>query len=268
MVYTVTEEQRRAYAQDGVVCLRNVIPAETCSVLLEKGEHFLDYGSTPGFRKADVRDKGGRYRTASMMWRTEEAFKNFALESELPAVASQLMCTKNIRLFYDQIFLVEPETGMSTSWHNDQPFWPLQGNDIISLWVALTEVTEENSPLEYVAGSHRGKIYRPDNYAVDYTSDADLEVCPDFSDPAIRDSVKILSWTLNPGDVLAHHPLAVHGAPPSVSKVSRRCGLSVRYLGDDVIYDPQPYSVLPLKLDVEIGKFPEDDLQLPKAEVV
>ena len=37
----------------------------------------------------------------------------------------------------------------------------MRGNQILSVWVALTDVGPENSALEYSAGSHKwGKFYR------------------------------------------------------------------------------------------------------------
>ena len=65
-----------------------------------------------------------------------------------------------MRLFYDQVFVKEPNTVERTDWHHDLPFWPLRGNDVASVWVALTEVGPENSQLETIVGSHKwGKFY-------------------------------------------------------------------------------------------------------------
>jgi ectoine hydroxylase-related dioxygenase (phytanoyl-CoA dioxygenase family) len=264
MTCKVSEEDKRNYSEDGVICLRGVIDPALCAEMLEHSVNFLDHGSTEGYRKQDVQEGGGRYRVGSMMWRSDPAFRSFALQSELPSIAAQILNTQAVRLFYDQIFLIEPNTKTSSSWHNDLPFWPLKGEDIISLWVALTAVTPENSPLQYVAGSHRGTPYRPDNPSLTRPVDPSLEICPNFSDPANQGGLRILSWTLEPGDVLVHHPLAVHGAPPNVSKGSRRCGLSVRYLGKDVRYEPSEFTVLPLELDIEFGSYPLDDVLLPE----
>src|ERR1700722_14689294 len=56
-----------------------------------------------------------------------------------------------VSLFYDQAFIKEPGTQSATDWHQDLPFWPALGNDLVSLWVALTPVTVEGSGVEYVA---------------------------------------------------------------------------------------------------------------------
>jgi ectoine hydroxylase-related dioxygenase (phytanoyl-CoA dioxygenase family) len=51
---------------------------------------------------------------------------------------------------------------------------------------------------------------------------------------------EMLSWTLDPGDVLIHHALAVHGAAGNRTNDQRRRALAVRYTGDDARYDPRP----------------------------
>ncbi len=131
-------------------------------------------------------------------------------------------------LFYDQAFIKEPGTREVTQWHQDLPFWPALGTDIISLWVALTPVTLEGSGVEYVAGSHKwGKFYQaitPDKDSK--FANAALEPCPDFSlhkgDPQYR----FLSWDCEPGDVICHHPLTVHGAGanPLIQPTGRHLG--------------------------------------------
>jgi ectoine hydroxylase-related dioxygenase (phytanoyl-CoA dioxygenase family) len=175
------------------------------------------------------------------------------------------MSTDEVRFFYDQVFLMEPGTQRSTSWHNDLSYWPFEGNDIISLWVALTRVTSESSPLQYVAGSHREKqLYKavsPRSNAK--SSDPTLQPAPNFSDPANQVGRRIVSWEMEPGDVLAHHPLALHGSTANTSKGQLRCGLSLRYLGKDVRYQPKDFVSRPRQYSAVPGQYPADDENLP-----
>lgn len=264
MAYQVKANDVRQYEEDGVVCLRGVIDRDVCSQLLDATLEFAEKGQGD---KADLREgSSGRYFVARDMAKTVCVFEDFAFRSILPKVASELMGTKNIRFFYDQVFLVEPGTQRSTPWHNDLPYWPFEGNDIISLWVALTGVTSESSPLQYVAGSHRsGKMYRPVSPRDDaQPSDMTLERAPNYSDPDHQAGKRILSWELQPGDVLAHHPLTLHGSHANRSKGQRRCGLSLRYLGDDVRYCPRPLIRTKTTYNAPAGAYPADDAQLPR----
>ena len=168
-------------------------------------------------------------------------FRDFALYSPLPELGASLLGSDRVSLFYDQAFIKEPGTRSPTDWHQDLPFWPALGNDIISLWVALTPVTVEGSGVEYVAGSHKwGKFYRavtPDKDA--RFSNSKLEECPDFSKLKGDPQYRFLSWECNAGDVICHHPLTVHGASGNAS-TTRRAAISVRYAGPDAHWDPRP----------------------------
>ncbi len=236
----VTNEDVARFGDDGAVCVRNVFDREWCARMNAAVERLL---LNPGKRAREATKAGdsGRFHMNAFMWRWDPDFCDFALHSPLPELGATLLGADRVSLFYDQAFIKEGGTHSPTDWHQDLPFWPALGNDIISLWVALTPVTVEGSGVEYVAGSHKwGKFYRavtPDKDA--RFSDAKLESCPDFSllkdDPQYR----FLSWECDAGDVICHHPLVVHGASGNGSP-HRRAAISVRYAGRDAWWDPRP----------------------------
>lgn len=264
--YKVQDSERANFERDGVICLRGVVPPNEVAGMLATTLEFMESGR--GRVREGKREPGaaGRFFSAAYMSATEPAFRAFAHNSVLPGVAAQLMGGETTRFYYDQLFVKEPGTQAPTPWHNDLPFWPFRGNDLISLWVALTPVNRETSGLEYVAGSHKwNKSFRA--ITPDYDprfADATLEPCPDYSDPENRQGVNVVSWDMRPGDVLAHHPMAVHGAGGNASAVERRVGLSIRYLGRDVAWDPRPFTTTPPHPPaVPAGAYPADDEAFP-----
>lgn len=264
--YDVSDQDREAFERDGVVCLRQVVAPDDAARMLHLSLDLMKSGR--GRVKEARQDAGspGRFFSAAYMSATEPAFRTFAEQSVLPEVASQIMDSPSVRFYYDQLFIKEPGTQAPTPWHNDLPFWPFRGNDLVSLWVALTPVNRQSSGLEYVAGSHRwNRMFQA--VTPDYDPrflNPDLEPCPDYSAPENQDGCTILSWDMQPGDVLAHHPMAVHGAGGNASMVNRRAGLSIRYLGRDVAWDPRPHvSNPPTPPRVEPGAYPADDAAFP-----
>jgi ectoine hydroxylase-related dioxygenase (phytanoyl-CoA dioxygenase family) len=262
------------YERDGVVCIRDVVDSESCDVLLDAslelmGENVQPYAATLGSKSRmgdnpTVENEPGRNFGGVFLTETIPEFRSFVFESALPEAAAALMRSEVARFFYDQLFIKDPGTVSPTLWHHDMPFWPLTGEHLISCWVALTPVTSESSGLEYIAGSHRwDKFYEP---TAPFLRDDTLEPSPDFSDPANRDGLSFLSWDMEPGDVLFHHPLAVHGAGGNKSATQRRVGLSIRYMGSDVQWAPRPKTMqLPLDPDVRVGAYPADDAAFPVA---
>jgi ectoine hydroxylase-related dioxygenase (phytanoyl-CoA dioxygenase family) len=70
---------------------------------------------------------------------------------------------------------------------------------------------------------------------------------------------------MEPGDVLWHHPLVVHGAEANNSATHKiRAGLTVRFLGDKVKWDPPSYlNPLGKQPKLKKGEFIEGDTTFP-----
>ena len=270
----ISEQDVTAYQRDGVICARRVIDGTQAEAMLRASVALMDqarhgYDATLGAKtrmgdKATVENDPGRNFGGVYMSEEHPPFREFALCSALPRAAGALMRSDVVRFFYDQLFIKEPGTLSPTLWHHDMPFWPLSGADLISCWVALTPVTRESSGLEYVAGSHRwNKFYEP---TVDFLRDGTLEPAPDFGDQANREGHDFLSWDMEPGDVLFHHPLVVHGASGNKSQSQRRVGLSIRYIGNDAHWAPRAKTMkLPRDPAVAPGAYPADDAAFPVA---
>jgi non-haem Fe2+, alpha-ketoglutarate-dependent halogenase len=41
------------------------------------------------------------------------------------------------------------------SWHEDSTYWGLDPDEVITAWIAFTEVTPENGYMQVITGSHR-----------------------------------------------------------------------------------------------------------------
>lgn len=267
----VDDDAREAYERDGVVCLRKVFSEAELEDVHQTSVGLLDahnapYASERGKvtrlgNQPTVEGDVGRAFVGVYMSERESSFRHLVYEGRLAALARELMGSQQIRFFYDQVFAREPGTQTPTEWHNDLPFWPFKGGDLISCWIALTPVTTADSGIEYVAGSHRWGIdYRATSPIL---ADEAHPVAPNFSLPESRTGHTILSWEMLPGDVLFHHPLVVHGTGPN-NGAGRRIGVSIRYLGDDVQWDPRDKAMqIPRYPNVAVGEYPADDFAFP-----
>ncbi|MBL8664229.1 MAG: phytanoyl-CoA dioxygenase family protein [Candidatus Odyssella sp.] len=264
----IADRDIRAYETDGVVCLRGLFGRDWIDRMYAATDRVIATGKGQ-VREGTKPGEPGRFYANIFMATWDAAFREFALRSPAAEIAARLLRQKRVNFFYDQLFVKEPNTQAPTFWHQDLPYWPFRGGDIVSIWVALTDVSVETSGLEYAAGSHRwGKWYRaitPDQDPA--RMDMSAPVCPDFSDPRNRTGdVRILSWDMKAGDCICHHPLTVHGSGGNRSKTQRRLALSVRYMGADAIWDPRPQAVkLPGNPQFPAGKRPEDEAMFPTA---
>jgi len=225
----ITEEDIQRYETDGAVCLRGLFDDAWVNRMRAAIENRLD-GTA-------------KFAVDWVLWPTDPEMRAFAFESPSAKIAQRLMRSNSVRLFFDQIFVKEPGTVAPTPWHHDQPFWPVQGRQVCSIWLALDPVTRESSGLEYIKGSHLwDQEYRPAAFSGnngDVFKDARHGVpVPDFD--AMRDQYEFLSWDLEPGDCLVHQGRAVHGAGGNLTASNRRRALSTRWIGDDIVYAPRP----------------------------
>lgn len=235
----VIGRKRRDFERDGVVFLPSLVEEHWLARLREAIERDIrDPG--PCFHGYQLAG-GGRFHGNMRLWEHDADFADYCRESALPAAAAALLGVERIQLYYDQLFVKEPGTDAPTRWHNDQPYWPIRGEPIVSFWLALDSVGRESGALEFVRGSHCwGRWFQPEPFAeggTPYTKNPDYVPIPDID--AERYAYEFLTWDMEPGDVVAFHALTVHGGPANVSG-NRRRGYTVRYSGPGMTYYEGP----------------------------
>ena len=264
MGYSVTQEDIAAYNEEGVVPLRGLFSPDQLEELAAAIEDDI---REPGPFYHGYESEEGKFHGNMRLWETHPVFRHFCLESEMPAIAQKFFASQKINLLYDQLFVKEAAMGQRTRWHNDQPYWPVKGWQVLSLWIALDKTTAENGRLEFIRGSHRwDRWFQPETFGKteainQYERNPDFEDIPDIE--ADRNGYDIISWDLEPGDVYLFHAMTVHGAGGNALQSRRRRGYTVRYTGDDVVYDYRPGLSQPLVCGELVSGKPLDSDRYP-----
>ena len=73
------------------------------------------------------------------------------------------MGSREVRLFHDHLLVKEPGTLDRSPWHQDQPYYPIDGAQTISFWIPLDPVARP-STLEFVTGTHTGPWFMPRSF--------------------------------------------------------------------------------------------------------
>ena len=150
------------------------------------------------------------------------------------------MGSRRVRLFHDHLLVKEPGTRQPTPWHQDQPYYNVEGWENCSMWMPVDPVAAE-STLEFVAGSHRGPWLMPRSFMDDQAKwfpEGSLAELPDIE--RNRTAFEILAWALQPGDAVFFHMLTaarrrrrggesatrVLGALPGRRRDARAAGLA------------------------------------------
>lgn len=232
----VAEADIETLERDGVVCLRGLVGEDWLERLRAATEAEM---ADPGPMVLDLtRGEGGRFFGNTFVWKHRDEFRRFVYESGMADVAAKLMRSAKVNLFFDQLLVKEPGTGAETYWHHDQPYWPVAGRQVLSMWVALDEVTKESGAVEYLAGSHLwGQRFKAKSFTGDARYTEDLPPVPDIE--AERERHRFVQYALSPGDCTFHYGLTLHAAPGNSRTDRRRRAYIVRWAGDDAAYDPR-----------------------------
>jgi ectoine hydroxylase-related dioxygenase (phytanoyl-CoA dioxygenase family) len=242
----VSAEAVRDFRRDGAVVVRGAFSAE-CVALAEVAIDANLASLSPLAKRASA-DADGAFIEDFCNWQRLPAMERFIRESPAAEIAAALVGSATIRLYHDHVLVKEPGTAQRTPWHQDQPYYNVDGHQNVSMWFPVDPVARE-STLEFIAGTHRGPWYMPRTFLDDQAKwfpDGTLEERPDFdADNATRPGTwRVLGWELEPGDAVFFDMLTVHGAG-GVGGDRRRRVLSVRMLGDDMVHAPRPWRTSP-----------------------
>ena len=239
----VTEQHVTDFQRDGAVCIRQLLTPDEIDLLREGIEANLAAPS-PRAKVASRPDDPGRFFEDFCNWQDIEHYQRFIFETPLALLAQRLMRSATVRLYHDHLLVKEPGTRQRTPWHQDQPYYNVEGRQNISMWIPVDPVSRA-ATLEFVAGSHQGPWLMPrtfmDNQAK-WFPEGSLTDLPDVE--AARERFPILGWDIEPGDFVCFHMLTLHAAG-GVEGALRRRVFSVRFLGDDARHAPRSWKTSP-----------------------
>ncbi len=236
------------YQRDGVVCVRQAFTKDDVARAQEAIETNLA-SLSPLAKRASSSDDGA-FVEDFCSWSRIPVMERFIRESPAAEIAAELTHSTTIRLYHDHVLLKEPGTRQRTPWHQDQPYYNVDGHQNASMWFPVDPVPR-SSTLEFIAGTHRGPWFMPRTFLDGHASwfpEGTLAEIPDYT--ADPERWPVLGWELEPGDAVFFNMLTVHGAG-GVKGPHRRRVISVRFLGDDMVHAPRPWTTSPPFLDLE-----------------
>lgn len=233
----IDESQIRAYREDGVVLVKGLF-AEWVDALRAGIERNM---AEPGpYAAENLRgDEGGRFFDDYCNWTRIPEFETVIRDSRAGEVAAALMGSQRAQVFHDHVLVKEPGTSKPTPWHQDSPYYFVEGAQTVSFWSPMDPVSE--AALRCVAGSHRWeKPVLPARWVSEEDFYPDRDAYMPVPDPdAEPDAFRVLEWSMEPGDAVAFNFKTLHGARGNTSERRRRA-FSLRLVGDDVRYVTRP----------------------------
>jgi len=245
----LTAEDIETFQRDGVVLIRGLFADHVDG--LRRGIETNMREPGPYAAENLKAGEGGRFFDDYCNWTRIPEFEDTVRNSPAAAVAADLMGSDRVQVFHDHVLVKEPGTSKPTPWHQDGPYYFVEGQQTVSFWSPLDPVTDAS--LRCVAGSHR---WEREVLPTRWLSETDF--FPDegqympVPDPD-AEGMKVVEFPMQPGDAVAFHFRVLHGARGNQTDARRRA-FSLRLVGDDARYVQRPGPTSP--------PFPGHDMQV------
>ena len=282
----VTDAERDTFERDGVVLLRSIqreewveyLEAQLDDVFDGNVDRSMDQRSVSGQSNSGIRvdmaalagglrarqpdvvlavdgDPSAEFtgrslvETDAAVW--HEGMWHHNVHGPLRQLVAELTGSAQVNFYADQLFLKEPGSRMRTPFHQDKPYFLVDGGDVTVCWVPVDVVTIENGAMGYVRGSHKwGKVFKPSDFVTDTGTFPQRDGIDhsglELLDPIEPNDPDLVYFDAEPGDVIVHHWATVHGSAGNVSATARRRAASIRFAGEGCTYfrrksSPEPF---------------------------
>ena len=231
----LTQDHIDAFQRDGVVLIKGLFADHVETLRAGIDRNMAD----PGPYAAENLKEGeaGRFFDDYCNWARIPEFEEVIRSSAAAEVAADLMVSSRVQVFHDHILVKEPGTSKPTPWHQDGPYYFVDGTQNVSFWSPVDPVTEAS--LRCVAGSHKwDKPVLPTRWLSEENFYPDEDAYMPVPDPD-AEGMEIREWAMEPGDAVAFNFAILHGARGNEAKARRRA-FSLRMIGDDARYVERP----------------------------
>jgi ectoine hydroxylase-related dioxygenase (phytanoyl-CoA dioxygenase family) len=146
-----------------------------------------------------------------------------AFDSVLGDIAADLTGGP-VKFYHSKVNFKLPEGGAEIGWHQDWAVFPHTNSNIVALSVPLNPSRSGNGCLQTLPGSHRqGPRSHWDQGRYTLNCNAGMTAA---------DLAQVVDNEFDPGDIVAHHGLAVHGSSANRSSAVRTTYI-VQYVAAD-----------------------------------
>lgn len=238
----ITSEHIADYQRDGAVLIKKALDDKALG-LLEAGVE--EAYRAPERRSTKVQGPEGVGQTLVRDYVSHESplLQEFVGSGLVGKIGAGLMETASAQLVLDQIFYKSKGLIVPTPWHQDTPFLRVRGDQLVRLWLPC-DFSPRELTVQVVRGSHRWNVVyntsgempgdNPGDAAHCVVGDPWLPLTPDVR--RYRDSFDILSWDVEPGDVLAFQGNVLHGTDGHPGHHSPRRAFALLLGGPELRY--------------------------------
>ncbi|GLK99224.1 hypothetical protein GCM10017581_009650 [Dactylosporangium matsuzakiense] len=243
----------RQYRDDGFCVTPAVVPPDLLDEATAAAEAVAagesDTGLAPKQRQRERSDGPQRLVKIGEPHNCSHVLRRLVSYPAIWSLAAAVTGARALQVWAVDLFIKRPTDEApvgNIGWHQDGPFAPQWHGDIFTVWLALSAVSEDASPLRYVPGSQRlGPLGRTDLFRTDLDPATTGLPLPDgFRWSEVTAAVPA-------GGLALHHRNMLHASGPNRSAQSRRSlAIRVRTDGCELARDAEPARVAHLADEV------------------
>lgn len=214
------------YDRDGFVIVRQLLTAAEFTELRQELDRYIRE-VVPTLPDADAffDDKSRPETLKQMQHMTGDPFFRGYIRQPKWVALAELLVGESVTCETPEWFNKPPGTKHVTPPHQDNYYFCLAPPNVVTIWMALDDVDDENGCLRYVRGSHLLPI-RP------HSRSNVLGFSQGITDYGDADREAEVRIHLAPGDVVVHHGNTIHRADANGSLVRNRRAFAMVFKGD------------------------------------
>jgi len=230
------EQEKQAYDRDGFVVVRQLLPADQLKELTDNLDRYVaEVVPTLSDEHAFYQDPAHPETLKQMQHMgVDSFFMNYSSQPVWNALAEALV-GEAVEAKQPEWFNKPPGTDHATPPHQDNYYFNLKPPNVVTIWMALDHVDDENGCLRYVPGSHLEGVRSHDATAV-------LGFSQGITDYGALEEAKEVPLHLAPGDVVAHHGNTIHRAEANRAATRNRRAFAMVLRGESCRRDEQAYA--------------------------
>ena len=136
----LSQKQIDDYQDYGAIIIKDVFK-DWIEPLRKGFQKVLDNPSQHG--RENVNENEGRFFEDYCNWKRIKEFKDCMFNSPAAKIVAEATNSKSIQIFHDHLFIKDPGTNKETPWHQDMPYYCVDGNDTGSFWIPLDELNKD-----------------------------------------------------------------------------------------------------------------------------